>query len=748
MNFSDKTYRLIKSKVILTIAGLFFISFSFAILSPAPTPAQAQGEIETPANFQPPTRSTRQSAVLNALYTSPEITDGWPVHLWTEFRTFVNGLFAVLVIAIAIANLFRINIDTYAIKKTLPMAVLALILANFSLVICRMIIDVAERISNYPNLFGLAIGNTIMTLTGPNTLLLTSGAIFLGPGVILFCGALAMAIVLWVILLIRPFILWVLTAVSPIAFLCMAFPATLPLFKKWIGTFIAWSFSIVVVVFLMGIASYANTIPGGTGNLNVLVSIPVLLLKIGILALACTAPFKMGGALGSFLWAKAGQPATEALKNYGHEKQQGFSIMNMKGATNLGNAWSKEKGLKGLASSGLKAFGRYGNLEMVGEGMAMQRKTELERERGQVVGYGQAGAAGLGSGLRTAWKGIRGQNPDIQGLGQSINAGYQKGTQRARKDENLIRSTRYEQLMNENNLDEVDTSGLTNNITNAINSHDVEIALLNIFAKAARGEVIDNDVARLEQMEWEDKKGKKHHAFDNPEYLATARQAVVRSARVSGRPLATDHEVMDAQGQAVSVEKQTRQGRDGMAWVASLHNAEDKYQHLVNFRDTLFEIDDAGNKVMRDFGKFTPMVLAQLNEVMNNQGFDGVRNYFGADFQQALDQQTSRFSYNPPANAQQIGALDLSGQANSPELNLAFEQVLHGARVNLPNATPQMNLTHENVVKQKLDDKSFRNDLIDKVDKYLQASQLSKDDPDSKKLKRLLANAQNWNKSK
>ncbi len=63
------------------------------------------------------------------------------LNIWSAVRDFVNILFVLGLLAVAIANIIGFTKDEYSIKKVLPMIVVALIAVNFSFLACKVILD-------------------------------------------------------------------------------------------------------------------------------------------------------------------------------------------------------------------------------------------------------------------------------------------------------------------------------------------------------------------------------------------------------------------------------------------------------------------------------------------------------------------------------------------------------------------------------------------------------------------------------
>ncbi|MCC6643550.1 hypothetical protein IT411_02270 [Candidatus Peregrinibacteria bacterium] len=66
------------------------------------------------------------------------------LNIWSAVRDFVNILFVLGLLAVAIANIIGINSDNFKIKAVVPKIVFALIAVNFSFLVCKVVLDVVN----------------------------------------------------------------------------------------------------------------------------------------------------------------------------------------------------------------------------------------------------------------------------------------------------------------------------------------------------------------------------------------------------------------------------------------------------------------------------------------------------------------------------------------------------------------------------------------------------------------------------
>lgn len=244
--------------------------------------------------------------------------------VWTVTMNVVNSFVLALLIYVAFMNILRIQMDSYAVKKFLPTFIMTIILANFSFLIARIIIDLGNiAISIF------LTGNQQNNLSGVFDELITQKPIKPGDegteanyyaviNAYIFkqffvIGAAVMMFILSFIFLVRNYMLYFLIAIAPLGFLAMALPITKKYFQQWWGTFTKWVFMPVVSVFWLWLGGqFVSAVDTGYW---------ILPVAFGGLCLymAITSPFKIGGAVlgawtkfGKQAWGKTGGAAWKA----------------------------------------------------------------------------------------------------------------------------------------------------------------------------------------------------------------------------------------------------------------------------------------------------------------------------------------------------------------------------------------------------------------------------------------------------
>jgi len=193
---------------------------------------------------------------------------------WGIVRDFANMFVVLGFVVIGIATILRVR-EYEAQKLLLPLIIIALLI-NFSPMICGLVIDASNIMMNYflggINAGGVATGAAVITVPFSNAinnsdmnqliddsaknndwLAYTSGAL----SVSIFAGVAAMIFFIYgILLLFRYVALMLLVILSPLAFVCYAFPKTKSIFDKWWNQFIQWAFIGVTTAFFMYLAGH------------------------------------------------------------------------------------------------------------------------------------------------------------------------------------------------------------------------------------------------------------------------------------------------------------------------------------------------------------------------------------------------------------------------------------------------------------------------------------------------------------
>lgn len=238
---------------------------------------------------------------------------GLALQLWSIVRTFVNILAFIGLLLVAFANLLRINLDTYTIKRTLPKIILAIIAANLSFLIARLVIGIANTLGNVAieeirkALEGFAQSNGYLAAATFAFAIIPGfglGSLAIGCGLLLV-GLLA-AVVIGFLLAIQPTVVSLLVGIAPIAIVAIALPFTEGFYKQWQKYFFNWVFMLPAI----GVIALAMNLMSGAARPSdsPLVWIASYVARALLLYFAIMIPFKLGGTImqayaGAAKWA-------------------------------------------------------------------------------------------------------------------------------------------------------------------------------------------------------------------------------------------------------------------------------------------------------------------------------------------------------------------------------------------------------------------------------------------------------------
>lgn len=231
-----------------------------------------------------------------------------------------RGIMTVLALAflafLAFASILHINVNTYSVKRVLPMLFVALIggfvsiyivfvLSVFSDLLFKLdLFSPKQALHPMFNIFGGSLGNQFArdisspSTTGPlnsvNLVFDVGKFITRGTDATFihgFIGSIVLvipAVVVFVfeyVLALRPFVIQTLAVISPIAFATLILPQTQFLFRKW------WSFLLIAILYapVVNLAFYMiNMLPTGTGTIG---SMTLWGLKTAVIVFLIRLPF-------------------------------------------------------------------------------------------------------------------------------------------------------------------------------------------------------------------------------------------------------------------------------------------------------------------------------------------------------------------------------------------------------------------------------------------------------------------------
>jgi len=344
---------------------------------------------------------------------------------WSFSLAATDVVIIVALLAVAFANILRLNIDNYAVKRALPGLAIGVILAHFSLLICRLLVDLSSSLSGYflhiaDQIISKTQATTYKDLTVPSSIgtglaglmgLPPAGAGGLMVGGIFsvivasvlgmpFVGcAMIAAVIIFLItpatlmllvaflMYVRLYVVWILTILSPLGFITLGFPPASKYFKMWWDWFLKWVFLTPVVYFFIGLGAVVGSLTwtAPSDSQNQLSAIGHWLLGLVVLGMPLYVTQKMGGAImatwGDWLKRVSGTGPggyTRRLGEWGAKGMAVRSLIGPGGPTLAGRAYARVKNW--FANRGM------GREEAIAEALHRSRVPELRGIREDFLG--------------------------------------------------------------------------------------------------------------------------------------------------------------------------------------------------------------------------------------------------------------------------------------------------------------------------------------------------------------------------
>lgn len=275
----------------------------------------------------------------------------WIFTIWKVMLGIANVIVVVFLLFLAAVNILHLQYDTYQIKKSLPLLIGGAIAANFSILICRMIVDAAQvltasfasdpknLIEGYLSAFMINPTSSVGAAGMLVALVGTAIPIVIATLLIVAIAICVLAFLLW----IRKVVIFFLVAVSPVAFILYAFPPTQGLFKQWWSQFLKWAFMGPILMIALWGGSMIGQSRTDTSAFSFSAALSVIFLTI----VACMVPFKLGGAVMG-AWGNAGKWLGKkglGAADYGLAKKTGWSPSAAYQAYKMNNASKRENTL-------------------------------------------------------------------------------------------------------------------------------------------------------------------------------------------------------------------------------------------------------------------------------------------------------------------------------------------------------------------------------------------------------------------
>ncbi|MEK9147465.1 MAG: type IV secretion system protein [Patescibacteria group bacterium] len=188
-------------------------------------------------------------------------------------RSIANLVLIAILLIISIATI--IGIESYGIRKALPMLIGVALLINFSSVITGLVIDagqvplefftekafpsdfsIGKAFQKSLHLDDISISNFNITGEGESFTTANVASNFIISLIMIFVGLMAsfMFLKLGILLLLRYVAFWILTILAPFVFAISVFPSTRKYLTKWFTHLLEWSFLGVIATFFIYLA--------------------------------------------------------------------------------------------------------------------------------------------------------------------------------------------------------------------------------------------------------------------------------------------------------------------------------------------------------------------------------------------------------------------------------------------------------------------------------------------------------------
>ncbi|MBM2820819.1 MAG: hypothetical protein HW405_579 [Candidatus Berkelbacteria bacterium] len=229
----------------------------------------------------------------------------WVIESWKWCIGLMDLFLVVILMFIGIVNILHLQYDTYNVKKALPLIIIGVILANFSLLIVRMLLDASNILTR--SFMDQDPGTLVKDLiTAANVATnKTNGAIEWSSvgglliAVLFSIFAIAAFLILGFMFYARYASIILLAVVAPLAFIAMAFPPTQSIFKQWWSWTTKMVFMKPIAMFLLFFAWKVKSSSAAIGDLT------AWMIIIFLVYMAILIPWKLGGAISSF-WGGVG----------------------------------------------------------------------------------------------------------------------------------------------------------------------------------------------------------------------------------------------------------------------------------------------------------------------------------------------------------------------------------------------------------------------------------------------------------
>ncbi len=382
----------------------------------------------------------RQGLLIDFLKISPlQLTGNSALKDVVQSMVNVANVFYVVIFLILIfSSSLPFGLDNYSIKKMLPKFIAAVILTQFSVLICSVIIDIF-------NLLGLLVPNILFALVPPAsnytngaagidgianglqtglTVGLIGGAIGYGLTVgwililVFAIIALVAAFIAVIYMILRYFVLYIMVLLSPLAFAAWVLPGTEKFFYSWWKNFIRVNAVFMMItgllatsIVLSSVLAPANTNTGPGGGIGLdkfiasLLPIAALLLIPKTLKWTTDGMNKLASGVLGAVPGGVNKAGTSAAKSAGKATKEGVqnTAAQKFGHTRVGAAVGGAGfgALVGTRRSKRLISGKQAELQKAAEEDTNNRTNNMTRDdlrkeaSNNLAGLGKSGAKGM-----------------------------------------------------------------------------------------------------------------------------------------------------------------------------------------------------------------------------------------------------------------------------------------------------------------------------------------------------------------
>lgn len=198
---------------------------------------------------------------------------GWAYTVWRGLTQLANILGVLVLIIVAFANILRLNLNTYAVKRMLPLLIGALIAANSSWLIIGLVYGMSNQVipdSMYSAIISGIDGllQSLAAIIAPLFLFVFIApllAIVIG---IIFLGLFIVMTAAGMILTFQPIIVSAVTMFAPVMIMCAVLPQTQKAFSKWLQILVNW----IIMWPLTMLILYAISVIVGLANVGKIIA--------------------------------------------------------------------------------------------------------------------------------------------------------------------------------------------------------------------------------------------------------------------------------------------------------------------------------------------------------------------------------------------------------------------------------------------------------------------------------------------